>query len=228
MSNLKDFRNLADEIMKDINVSKELKQKTLYNIRKRRNNFILAPLFAAACVAILLIGTSIWKYSSKVLSPNNLQNPSVMNTVENSTLSTLPEGQSINPLKSTVSYELKSMEEAKQFLNDITVVPSYLPKDAVLGVIQGIIYNNENRKSLWLHFSIENNGFIINIEKKSTWKNFDGYDQTKINGTVGYIKSIEESNYRNTELRWFLDDDLYTIEGGISAEEAVKIACSLK
>lgn len=232
MSSLKDFKNSADEIMRDITVSQELKHKTLMRIKKRKSNFIKTALVPAACIMILLVSVSIWKLGTATTQPNkginDIQNANIMNATENNTLPASPGKDITNNSKATVSGSLNSLEEAKKYIGNIPIVPSYLPDGAKLINIQGVSYNNENRKSIWIQYSLEDNTFVVSIEQKGQWESFEGYKDVEVNGLKGHMKSYKDASYESSELRWFSDKNLYTVEGGIPIEETLKIARSLK
>lgn len=223
MSSLKDFKNIADEQMKDIEVSDELKQKTLSKLNNTKDSFLKIAIVPAACVMVLAVSISLWNIiiktpSNDKISNNNIQNANILNAPGNST----------NTSKSTISGSLNSLEEANKFLGDAKLAPSYLPKDTKLVDIHGVSFNNENRKSVWIQYAIENRTFVVSIEQNSEWKSFEGYKDVDIDGAKGHMKAFKNGTSEITELRWFIGKSLYSIEGEIAEEEALKTARSLK
>ena len=51
---MKDFKNIADDIMRDIKVNEELKQKTLIKYANKKNISISKLLIPAACFILIL------------------------------------------------------------------------------------------------------------------------------------------------------------------------------
>ena len=54
MNKMKDFKNIADDIMRDIKVNEELKQKTLIKYANKKNISISKLLIPAACFILIL------------------------------------------------------------------------------------------------------------------------------------------------------------------------------
>lgn len=234
MDNLKDFKSSMDRAMKDITVSDELKQKTLMKCRKSNKRLFRAVLIPAACFVVLLIVVFIKELPLKTQHPgseiSNISTPNanIMMAEGNSTLPISPEGSSVNPSRSTVSISLKTLNEAKEYLGNTPLTPSYLPSGFKLKGIQAVSYNEDSRRSLWMEYVSEDKSFVISIEKESEWKSFEGYKDIQINGMAGHIKSYNDSSYIGAEIRWFAGKALYTVEGAVPETEAIEIAKSLE
>lgn len=234
MDSLKQFKDIANEAMKDITVNNDLKEKTMMRIRPKKNNLIKATLIPAGCLIVMLAAVFMWKSPLKLYYPNNQisentpQNANIMLAPENNTLPIAQEGKQAGILRSTVSNSLKTLEEAKQFMSNSAVIPTYLPRGYELKRIQAVVYNNEKRRSLSIEYVLADKSFVISIEQNSDWKSFEGYKDVNINGITGHMKIFKDGSYESAELRWFIDKSLYTVEGEISEEEAVKISKSLK
>lgn len=231
MTKLEDFNKAANDIMKDITVSDELRGKTLLKVKRQKSSYIKNTLVPAACIMILIVSLSMWK---SALNRANINNKAGNSNIENanilksSEIITLPEGNAANPSKATISVSINTLAEAKKFLGNMPIEPSYLPKKARLIGIQGVSYNNENRRSVWAQYALGEGTFVISAEQNSQWKSFEGYEDVDINGASGHVIYFKDNNYEGTELRWFEGKHMYTVEGGIAREEAVKIAKSLK
>lgn len=236
MDSLKDFKNAADEIMSDINVTDELKRKTLMKCREKNNRrFIKTSLIPAACLGIILISVSIWGWRFKTqipgsqISKNNTGNANLMLAPENSTLPA-PGGENTAPAPSgdVVTTEFKTIEDAKEYLEVKVLEPAFLPKGFKLRGITGVSNENDKIRNLWMEYASKDKNFVISVEKNRVWDSFEGYRDVDINGATGHMMSYKDSSIESTELRWLAGKDLYTIEGAISEDTALKIAKSLK
>jgi hypothetical protein len=144
---------------------------------------------------------------------------------------TLPSPSDNNPVTSmgpVVSNEIKTLDEARQFMGSRVLEPAYLPKGFKLKGIQGVSNDDSKTRNIWLEYTSGDRTFVISIEQNSPWGSFEGYRSVGINDMEGYIKAYKDSSFEASELRWFSGKDLYTIEGAISEEDALKIAQSLK
>jgi uncharacterized protein (DUF736 family) len=235
LDSLKDFKNAADEIMNDITVSNELKKKTLIKCRENnKRKFIKTSLIPAACLGIILITVSIWGLRFKTqlpgneISKNNTQNANLMLAPENSTQQAAPDVEMTAPSGEVVTREFKTIEEGKEYLEVNVLAPDFLPKGFKLKGIQGISNDNNKIRNLWLEYVSGDHTFVISVERNRVWDSFEGYRDVDINGITGHIISYKDSSIESAELRWFLGKDLYTIEGAISEDMALKVAKSLK
>jgi len=132
-----------------------------------------------------------------------------------------------DPNKNNSSLLLKNIEEAKEYLDGAVLTPSYIPDGFKLDTIKAVGSNSVIVDSIYLAYTFEDRTFVISMEKDREWKDFSSYMDVDINGVNGHIKS-SDSDQELTELRWFKDNVLYSIEGSLSREQAVLIAKSLK
>lgn len=146
----------------------------------------------------------------------------------NSTLPISPEGDSVKLLRSTVSVSLKTLDEAKKYIGNGVLIPSYLPNGYKLKGIQAVSYDEDSRRSLWTEYVLGDKSFVIGVAQESEWKSFEGYKDVQINHMAGHIKSYNDSSYTGSEIRWFAGKAFYTVEGAVSETEALKIAGSLE
>jgi hypothetical protein len=234
LDSLNQFKDITNEAMKDITVSNDLKEKTMRRIKQKKGNFTKVALIPVGCLIVMLAVVFIWKspfrpyYPNNEISENTPQNANIMLAPENNTLPIAQEGKQAGTLRSTVSSSLKTLEEAKQFIGNSAVIPAYLPRGYELKGIQAVAYNNEKRRSLSIEYVLADKSFVISIEQNSDWKSFEGYKDVNINGITGHMKIFKDGSYESAELRWFIGKSLYTVEGEISEEEAVKVSKSLK
>ena len=86
MNDMKDFKKIADDVMKEINISDELKEKTLKRCMKKSYTHINKLLISAACI-ILILGVAIMKDMipfNMQPDPNGYPDISPMGTDDNS------------------------------------------------------------------------------------------------------------------------------------------------
>ncbi|QGU95937.1 DUF4367 domain-containing protein [Clostridium bovifaecis] len=234
LNNQNEFKNIADELMEDITVSDELKKKTLASFKRRRNRSSRPLLLPAACMLLIILAISVWRFPSESqssrheISKNNAGNPSIMLAPENSDVPLSSDDKSVPPSGPIVSKDIKTLNAAKEYINIAVLEPSYLPKGFQLKEIHGVSNDDSKIKSIFVQYTSKDKIFLLSVEQNREWKNFDGYKAVKINESMGYIRSFKDNPNESTELRWVIDKNLYSIEGAISEDTAIKIAKSLK
>jgi hypothetical protein len=234
LDKLNDFKSAADKVMKDIKVSDELKEKTLMKCRKRNNRFFISVFIPAACLGVFLIVVYIGGFPFKAQPPgnevsnSNTPNANIMSAQGNSTLPISQESEPVKPLRATVSVILKTLDEAKKYIDNDACIPSYLPSGFKLKGIQALSYNEDSKRSLFIEYVSGDKSFVISVEQESEWKSFEGYKDVQINELAGHIKTYNDSSYTGAEIRWFAGKALYTVEGAVPENEALKIARSLE
>lgn len=236
MSSLKEFKNDADRIMNNITVSSELRERTLTQLRSKRTNKPVLKLIPAVCLAAALIlviapGSPFSVFSK---APDEITNPedtpSIMMADPSKTdtqISTLPANTEESSIRPNTSILLNSLEEAKEYLDGAVLTPSYIPEGFKLDTIQAVSSNAGIVQNIYLAYTSKDMTFVISIEKDREWKDFSSYRDVDINGITGHIKSYD-SDQKLTELRWFVENVLYSVEGSLSEEQAVRIAQSLE
>ncbi|MDF2673747.1 MAG: hypothetical protein K0R09_2012 [Clostridiales bacterium] len=221
MSSLNRFKSDADKIMHSINVSSELKEKTLKQLKVKKYNWTKLSLIPAACLTVVLMlvitpGSPLSKFYPK--TQKGITNPG-----DTSNIMMLDPG---NPGNNT-SKQLNSLDEAKKYLDGAVLIPSYIPKGFKLDTIQAVSSKAGIVENIYLTYTLEDMTFIISMEKDKEWKDFSLYRDVDVNGATGHIKSYV-SEQELSELRWFAGSVLYTVEGSLSEEQAIRIAQSLK
>lgn len=236
MSSLNSFKSDADKIMHNIIVSSELKDKTLRQFRVKRYRWTKLGLVPAACLAVALMlviapGSPLSRFyhntKEGITSPGD--SPNIMmagpeNT--NSQNSTLPENSG-DAIKTNTSQQLNSLDEAKKYLDGAVLIPSYIPEGFKLDTIQAVSSAAGIVENIYLAYTLEDRTFVISMEKNKEWKDFSLYRDVDINNAAGHIKSYD-SDQELTELRWFVDKVLYSVDGSLSEEQAIRVAKSLK
>jgi Domain of unknown function (DUF4367) len=235
LDSLKDFKSVADEIMEDITVSDKLKEKTLIKCRERtEKRFIKTALVPTVCFSIVLF-LIITRVPSVNLN-NSHENPvnngnegaSIMLAPDSTMMQGADSGKEITPEGPVVSKNIQTFEEAKNYLNVDALEPSYLPNGFKLIEIYGVSNPDNGTRNLWIVYGAQDKSFTICVDGSSQWEIYDEYMEIEINKIRGYMRSYKDNFNENAELRWFVNENLYTVEGAISEEDAVRVARSLK
>lgn len=236
MSSLNGFRSDADRILNNITVTSELKEKTLKQFQEKRKGKTSRRLIPAACLAAALIlviapgsPLSIFhKVQSNIPNPGETANILMADPNKpNTEASTLPAGTEVSPAPSGNSMLLDNLDEAKKYLDGAVLIPSNIPEGFELHSIQAVSSENGTVENIYLLYTLKDRDFVISMEKGKEWKDFSEYKDVDINSSTGHIKSYNPGQ-EISELRWFAGDVLYTVEGSLSEEEAIRIAKSLK
>jgi len=219
---MKDFKNIADEIMKDITATEELKTRTLRLYRKKRYSHVRSAILSAACIALMLgiaATQGIFPFLpddgpqvSPLASPDDL--PRILMEPSDSTDS--PKGELKTWLPDTI-------EQARLQFGDAFLVPAYLPEGFSLDSISASGYREEAAEEVILYYAKKEEVFSIIQDKTATGGRYNGYEEVDINGVKGYIKHGD-----GTVLFWIANGVHYSISGQISKDEAVETARSLK
>ena len=217
MNKIRDFKNIADDIMKDVKVDEDLKKKTLQKCLKKNYRPINKVLIVAACF-LLIIGIA---NISHILPLKNQENLDI--TPENNLMmsvddtESIPEnsGNNILNAEEEKSWVIDTLDNAKGDFESTFIIPTYIPEDYELDYFSG------------------DKSFMIIQEKGQVENKFANYEEFDINGTIGFLnKNIstegENEDSMNIELHWFKDEVHYLISGLITQEDAIKIARSMK
>lgn len=230
-----DFKNIADDIMKDVKVDEELKTKTLQKCLNKNYRSINKVLIAAACF-LLIIG--IVKISH-ILPLKNQENQD--ETSENNIMMSIdgiestPEnsGNNILNVEEEKSWVIDTLDNAKREFGNYFLIPMYIPQDYKLQEIN--VWGLEQGKAtkIILSYSSGEKSFMIIQENGEMENQFIDYEQVDINGAKGLVRinistGIENEDIMKTELHWFKDDVHYLIEGLITKEDAIEIARYMK
>ena len=237
MDKLKDFKEIADEIMSDISVGDELKRKTLMQCTKRKHFPVGRVLIPAACM-LFVIGLLNFSGILPLQRQINKEDNSKINILADTGESTkaLPESaNSILALDEAVgnNWTFNTPEEAKASFGSDFLIPAYIPENYELHVITA--YGNEKNtaEKVELSYSFGEQTLLITQEKSQLQDGLSEYSSITINGIPGYIKSsynTMNSNKDNqyTELLWYNNGVHYSISGYIDEEKALKVAEAMK
>lgn len=181
--------------------------------------------------ASIMMGSAVKE--TPVIREGNLESSSDKNgiTAQTSGNETLPapsEGTVTTPTGPKAAKQLASLEEAKKYLDGAVLVPSYVPKGFELQGIQAISSKSDEVMTISIFYAKGDKSLVITIEKDGMFKDFSSYSDADINGTPAHLKSLKDVGQENAEIRWFVSNVLYTVEGTLSEDEALKVARSLK
>lgn len=209
MSNMKDFKSIADDMMSGIAVSERLKAQTLSKCAKKRRlvRTVLAPAAAAAVVLVCVLAVS-------APQPDGEDTPNVMMATE--TASALMAGQERDA----------TPEQAGEFLDGALLMPGYAPEGFTLHGIR--LAEDGAYKRATITFSDGESYYVIIEETRQAASTSEGFKSADINGINGYVKSSGSAARPDTEAHWEVEGVHYAVTGSINEEEAVKIARSMK
>ena len=235
MNKMKDFKNIADDIMRDIKVNEELKQKTLIKCANKKNISISKLLIPAACF-ILILGIINIYHILKLENQENQDEGFKNNIMMNGEYSeSIPEsfGNNILSTKEEKKWAIGTLDDAKIDFGRSFIIPTYIPQDYKLDQINASGFEEEKASKIVISNFSRDQSFIIIQEKTQIESEFDNYEKVDINGTIGLLKSnasidMENEDSINTELHWSKNEIQYSIIGLITKEEAIKIARSMK
>ncbi len=236
MSSMKDFKNIADEIMSDINAGEELKKKTLMQCTKKRPVPVIRILVPAACFVFILAAVSMSGLLSHKPNKGELGN---MGNENFSIMSGTGEGIEILPGETGNSTGLendkvknwtyKTLEEASKGFGEFFLAPSFIPEDFELEQVYAEGSNDKEVTKVVISYLSGDKSFLIIEEKTDLQSGLMNFQAVDINGTKGYSKPyIEGGEIPDAEIHWFKDGIHYSVCGLITEEEAINIARSMK
>lgn len=218
MNNLDNFRKIADDIMKDIKVHDELRNKTLAKCKKKAgfkggfaSSTAVAALLLIAIPALLLFGRGrnlnnpmpMMEASggkNVILSNNEGKTNSKDNpdkAVSNEgTLFTLPKGSgdidSCEPYKGSgeILYRPGTEGEAGKYMGEAFKKPQYVPSGFTQSLIQVPVDMKRSGMDIILGYEGENKIFSIIMRMGvSSLEGFSGEKDVDINGTIAQLST---------------------------------------
>ncbi len=219
MKNLDKFKEIADESMKDIYVTRELKDKTLARVRNRRSNYnqIGKILVAAACL-ILIIGLG----NLNSMLPTGDQTEEDISPETNKLFQM---EQDLGPLSLDDDLaKTQDMEtfEAEEPLRTGIDEPTDIPEGFELDNIKAYGSSEENPTMVELIYVSGDDRFSVMISYEGFARPLGDYKEIDINGFNAFL-----STNGITELYLNAETVQYFITGSISEEEAIELAKNL-
>lgn len=232
---MRDFKNIADDIMKDIKVDDDLKKKTLNKCLKKNSKPINKVLIVAASF-LLIIGIA---NISNILPLKNQENQDItpennlMMSIDNTESTPEISGNNIVNSEDEKSWIIDTTDNAKREFESIFIIPTYIPEDYELEKINASGSEEGKANKIILNYFSGDKSFMIIQEKGQVENRFDNYEEIDINGIIGFIYTNiatdrENENSMNIKLCWFKNEVQYSIEGLITQEDAINIAKSMK
>lgn len=217
MSNLDDFKNIADDVLKDIKVSEGLREKTIKrcSVKASERKLVISGAIAAALIIAILNPSSMIGGKISGLKP---QNNSIMMETEGSqsTKRAIDKPLSQNPddpvssggdiqgkteggsgsvqgsetLSGAPIYRAGSIEEAKNYMGKDFRSPSYIPKGYEMELVQVPVDMGNMGMDITLGYRYDKRLFSV-IMKKGPEGNefFKGDKVVEINGVTAQITS---------------------------------------
>lgn len=234
MDKMRDFKNIANDIMKDIKVDENLKRKTLEKSLKKNHIPISKLLMPAACFLLIIGILNI--YNILPLKNPKIQTEDSYTNVSSSGGETelSPGDSNINILNTEEkSWTIDTFDNAKRNFGNAFLIPTYIPEDYNIEEITASGFEEGNASKIIINYFLENKFFLIIQEKIQIENEFVNYEKVDINGTIGLLKEniLISNKYEdtiNTELYWSKDGINYSVTGLITQEDAIKIARSMK
>ncbi len=234
MDKMRDFKNIANDIMKDIKVDENLKRKTLEKSLKKNHIPISKLLMPAACFLLIIGILNIYN-----ILP--LKNPKIQTEDSYTNISSSGGETELSPGDSNInilnteekSWTIDTFDNAKRNFGNAFLIPTYIPEDYNIEEITASGFEEGNASKIIINYFLENKFFLIIQEKIQIENEFVNYEKVDINGTIGLLKEniLISNKYEdtiNTELYWSKDGINYSVTGLITQEDAIKIARSMK
>lgn len=235
---MENFRKIADEIMSDINVSEELKRKTLERCTRRKVIPISKVLVPAACFLLIF---SIVNFSgilqNKPLTNGNgdMQTEGIVTVRTAEGMESFPSqtgNDAIIDMYAVREWDIETLEEARDRFGDAFLKPSYIPGNYKLDRIRVSGPDENIADKVVLSYHDGDRSFSIIEEKDSVQQELTGYKTVDINGVTGYVRVLPydmgvNKEASGIEIHWFKEGVHYSITGLLTEDEAIKTASSM-
>lgn len=232
---MRDFKNIADDIMKDIKVDEDIKKKTLNKCLKKKKRPINKVLIVAASFLLIIGIVNI----SNILPLKNKENQDItpennlMMSVDDTESTPESSGNNILNAEEEKSWIIDTPDNAKREFESIFTIPTYIPQDYELEKINASGFEEGKANKIILNYFSGDKSFMIIQEKRQIENEFVNYEEIDINGAIGFLnknisKDRKNEDSMNIELHWFKNQVHYLINGLITQEDAIKVARSMK
>lgn len=247
MNNTNDFKKKADEVMSDIYMTEEMKERVIERGR-RKKRVLIGRIAALAACAVLILGalilTGILKLQSgqegqpdrqmNIFSATNTANPGIESLPGQSVNSTAEQSGTGTAKNTDIAskWNPSSLEEAGADFGPGFLAPLYTPEGFKLEQITASGTDTRDADNIILTYSSGKRSFSITEQKKSGSFDpdvFKGYSKVKISGSDGYIKTggVDEKSSTGkdfTEIYWFNKNIGYSVTGDLTQEDALVTA----
>jgi len=234
---MKDFKGIADDMMRKIEVTDELKEKTLNRCIKKKHVPVYKYLAPVACLILIFGALKMSDILPSKLQTGEDRNIEITPMIGNDNETQILPGENNNntsiEFNTVTKWQIKTLDDAKKRFGDSFIVPSHIPENFELDKIQGTGTEDLLANKIVLNYSSGDKLFLVIQEKTIMQLGFVDFKEIEINGTKGYLKPNLLENDKNiknldTELHWFKDGIHYSVMGLITEQEAIKIAESMK
>lgn len=228
MTQMKDFRRIADESMANVNVRAELKEKTLVKLYRKPNTVrFLVPALAAASI-MLILGIAFWPESPQSMPEDGSTEMGIMQLKTLSSPLGAPENSRFMAMDVN-SWSFVSVEEARDAFGEGFLTPGNIPLGFELESITGTGTEDqvENVTLTYSESASSVDGLIrfitITQEKVASSWEYYGFEEVDLLGYTGYVSASEET----AELHFFLGSVRYDVIGQLQKDQAIAIAKSM-
>jgi len=222
-----DFRQAADEVMEDIKVTQELKEKVLSRSKSRRG-VPAAGLAAMAACAVLIFG--ILNFSGVLRRSYQSDIPNIQGTDSSMEANIFSATAEQSGLQEQTGIHEQTGAQPGQVFGNAFLTPSYIPEGFQLEKTYETGTDEKNADKIILSYVAEERTFIIIEEKMAEADTFQddeaifNSESVVINGTEGY----QRADSSGSQVHWFKNGMHYCVSGQIPIDEAVKVARSMK
>jgi hypothetical protein len=241
VTDIKDFKTIADEFMSDIQSNEKLRHATLARCKEKSRMPLGRILAAAACLTIVLGVAQMLPGLSRLpeaMEPGS-QEMNIMLTPYNTAgteglaASSAPGDSGVNKAAGDDSYrewKLQSLSDAGQVFGEAFLTPYSIPEGFEKGEILASGRDTNSADRIILSYATKkDHSFLISEEKSaSAAENFQDFRKVDIDGTTGYARSERTGEVEMAEVHWFKNRVHYTVAGAISEEEAIETAGSMR
>jgi hypothetical protein len=214
-----DFKRAADEAMKDIEATDRLKRETLRRCtEKKRSIPAVRILVPAACLLAVLVSARILSLPGP--APEEESPPNILMET-----SGLPGGT--YETEAETERAVSTYEEARELFGYDLKNPTKLPSGFGLERITVWDKADGGADKAVFTYTAKSGSFILIAEKNGLLPEYEGFEQTDINGITGYIRS-RDTELPDTELYWTDNGVAYSIVGSVTRDGAIETALSMK
>jgi hypothetical protein len=200
LNQLDHFRQLTNDLLKDLTVSQSLKEKTLERVARRsfRNFGFINKYSISASAAVIVLGFLLFQ---NFFLTNN---------------SDLKPPQSV----SGTAIEIYSSAEQNHVL-----LPSYIPENYAMQEYKLLPNDGSSLNGYTITFVSSKDYFTITQGKQQPPFKPEQFKRINLSGIQAYYQQMEEGL---VELQWQTEDLYYRFIGTVSLQEAIKIASSIQ
>lgn len=216
LSELREFKNAADEILKDIHVTEDLKDKVRARCKSGKKPMNYWSLISAASIVLIIaLGGLFGSFSPKPRGEQLAQDNTIMMATQRA-------------IARDAVWQAESLEEAEAAFGESLRIPGYIPEGYALEFIQVYGDDGEGALGVALHYTGNGQTLIIRQEKETSALELSSLSKIEKNGETYYVQWSEADATTHVTLHWLSEGIHYVISGPVSEEEVLNIALSMK